>query len=270
MRGIALSTPTVDIVEQDREVARHRIHVKSCGTGPPLLVLHRSTGPMWCPFYDHIASTFRVIVPDMPGFGESERVEAARSPRDLAILLHQALELLEDGPVHAVGLGLGGWVLAEMATMGQQRFRTLTFVGAAGIKPRAGQISDPMMISWEDYQRLGFRDDEHFRKVFGDAQPSPEIVSLWDFSREMTARVTWKPWMWSNQLRALLPGVRTPSMIVWGGHDRVIPLDCAEQLRELLPASRLEVIDRSGHSVELEEPAELAVLVHRFSMDADR
>ena len=58
------------------------------GEGPPLLVVHDSLGNLgWVPFYERLASSFSVIVPDLPGYGKSDRPDWARSPRDLAILI---------------------------------------------------------------------------------------------------------------------------------------------------------------------------------------
>jgi pimeloyl-ACP methyl ester carboxylesterase len=252
------------------EVAGLRLHTSEAGQGAPaFVVLHHSTGPLWTPFYDALARTRAVVAPDLSGYGRSQRPDFARAPRDLAILCLQALDQLEPGPVHLVGLGFGGWVGAEMATMAQRRLASLTLVGAAGIKPRVGFIHDPMMRSWTDYAQLGFHNGERFTEVFG-SEPSDELLTLWDHSREMTARVTWKPWMWSSQLAQLLGGVRTPSLLVWGRHDGIVPLDCGEQYRDLLVDSRLEIVDDAGHTVELEQPELLAKLVTEFVANIER
>jgi pimeloyl-ACP methyl ester carboxylesterase len=261
----APSTAAGPTSEREIVIAGHRVYATAAGRGPAMLVLHHSTGPAWTGFHDRLADSFRVSAPDMPGYGRSDRIDTARSPRDLAILLHQALDLWEDAPVHGLGLGLGGWVLAEMATMAQNRFRSLVFVGSAGLRPAEGLIHDPMMSGWLDYARRGLRDEDTYRRVYGDDGPSAELTAQWDLSREMTARITWKPWMWSLQLPTLLRGVRTRSLVVWAGDDRIVPLECGVQLAELLPDCRLEVIEGAGHSVELEDPSGLAEMVTAFA-----
>jgi pimeloyl-ACP methyl ester carboxylesterase len=158
-------------------------------------------------------------------------------------------------------------VAAELATMDQRRLRTLTLVGAAGIRPREGLIHDPMADSWTAYARQCFRDVDHFSAVFG-VDPPQEVIDVWDYSREMTARVTWKPWMWSLQLPALLRGVTTPSLVIWGGDDQIVPLDSGRQYNEVLDNSRLEVIPKAGHVVELEEPRRVADLITAFAVSA--
>src|SRR2546430_14909159 len=177
----ALSSVTTPVTGREVEVAGLRIHVDEAGTGEPLLVLHHSTGPFWTPFYDNLAASFRVIAPDMPGYGRSARPDDARSPRDLGVLLLQLIDELDLDRVHLVGLGLGGWVAAEMATMAQRRLSTLTLVGAAGIKPRKGMIHDPMMEGWIDYEKYSFSTEEGYAHVFGEGDPSQEVLDLWDY-----------------------------------------------------------------------------------------
>jgi pimeloyl-ACP methyl ester carboxylesterase len=99
-----------------------------------------------------------------------------------------------------------------------------------------------------------------FEETFG-AEPGAELLTLWDLSREMTARITWKPWMWTISLPTLLRGVVTPALVVWGDDDCVVPRDCGEQYAELLVNGRLELMASCGHLVDLEQPAELVAQV---------
>ena len=100
--------------------------------------------------------------------------------------------------------------------------------------------------------------------MFG-AEPVQDVLDVWDYSREMTARVTWKPWMWSLQLPDLLKGVRTRSLVVWGEADAIVPLECGRQYVEVLQNATLEVIAGAGHVVDLEEPERLARLISDFA-----
>ena len=249
------------------EVAGLRVQYleSGAGAGTPLLVLHRSTGnPGWLPFYEQLRGGGRVIVPDLPGYGQSERPEWAREPRDLAILLHRALDRLGLDRVTAVGLGLGGWVAAEMAVLQQQRFERLVLVGAPGIKPDEGEVMDQMMLAHEVYVRACFADQANFEAEFGE-QPDAATRELWDFSREMTARLTWKPYMWDWRLPHFLAEVETPTLLAWGGEDAVVPSSVGRQYADALPDARLEVVEGAGHMVEAERASELAALVREFA-----
>jgi pimeloyl-ACP methyl ester carboxylesterase len=248
------------VSEQVLQILGLEVQVRRSGHGAPAVVLHHSTGPLWSGFHDALARSVAVSMPDLPGYGRSQRPDWARSPRDEAILVGGLLDALELDRVHLVGLGLGGWIAAELATMAQARLSTLTLVGAAGVRPRAGFIHDPLAAGFSDYVHLGFHDKRKFFELFGDPV-SDDLWNLWDFSREMTCRLTWRPWMFSDELAALLPLVRVPALVVWGADDQVVPLDCGHLYAERLADARLEVVPASGHNVDLEHPDELARLV---------
>jgi len=241
---------TLAHTERTIEVAGLNLRLMEGGMGDPVVVLHHSTGnPGWMPVHDLLAGRYAVTVPDMPGYGQSARPEWARDARDLAILLIQALDRLElTSGVTLVGLGFGGFVAAEMATMDQRRLRALVLVGAAGIQPDEGEILDEMLVDFGEYVKAGFRSDEAFRDVFGD-DIGTELKQLWDYSREMTARVTWKPYMFNRRLPELLKEVRTPTLLIWGSRDVVVPIGAARRYQAALPNARLEVVEGAGHLV---------------------
>jgi pimeloyl-ACP methyl ester carboxylesterase len=250
------------VSEQKVTVADLSVRVVHKGSGPPLVFVHDSLGNLgWTPFYEKLAESFAVYVPDLPGYGLSERPEWARSPRDEAILLLAILDKLGLDNVVLIGVGFGGYIAAEAATMNQGRLSRLVLVGAVGIKPREGEIADQVLMGFAQYGISGFRDPQSFAALFGAEELPPDVYELWDFSNEMTARVCWKPWMYSDQLPELIKDVRVPTLLVWGRHDHLVPLDIAHQYQSLLPNARLEVVADAGHFVDLEQPDELARLV---------
>ncbi len=242
-------------------VADLDLHLREGGEGSPVVLLHRSTGTLgWDQFEEKLAERFRVITPDLPGYGESERPDWAREPRDIALIVGRLLERLELTDVTLVGLGFGGFIAAELATANDERLKSLVLVSAAGLKPREGEIVDQMLIAHDVYVRQGLNDEADFEKRFG-ADLHADIKDVWEFSRIMTARVTWSPYMFSRRLPHLLSEVRTPALVVWGENDRIIPSDCGHQYVEGLADARLEVLANAGHLVEWDQPDELADLI---------
>ena len=260
-----MTTSTETHATEQIQVAGSRVQYLKGGSGDPLLVLHHSIGnPGWLPFYEQLAETFTVYVPDLPGYGQSERPEWAREPRDLAILMLQMLDKAGHGSIPLVGLGFGGWIAAEMATMSQSRISALVLVGAAGIQPDEGEILDQMLMDYHEYVQAGFHDEAKYREEFGEEQseqPTPEVRELWDFSREMTARLTWKPYMHNRRLPHLLREVRTPALLVWGDDDRVVPISSGRIYERSLLNARLELVESCGHLVDVERPGRLVELV---------
>ena len=262
-----MTTATESHTEHTIEVAGLALRYLKGGAGTPaVVVLHHSTGnPGWIPFYERLAERAVVYVPDMPGYGQSARAEWARDPRDLAILLLQGLSRLGLERPTLVGLGFGGFVAAEMATMCQERIGRLVLVGAPGHQPREGEILDQMMVDFHEYVMAGFRDEDGFRKAFGD-DARRTYKELWDYSREMTARLSWKPYMFSRRLAPLLREVRIPALIIHGAEDAIVPVDVARQYAEALPNARLDVVPNSGHLVEYENPGAISERIARFAL----
>src|SRR5438132_14362342 len=67
---------------------------------------------------------------------------------------------------------------------------------------------------------------------------TPEETDLVEQHREMTCRIGWKPYIHSLTLRHLLPGIATPTLLVWGGEDAITPIDSGEIYQRAFPRSR--------------------------------
>ena len=245
------------------ELAGTKLHLARAGSGRPVLVLHHDIGsPQRLDFYDELADRFDVLVPHHPGYGKSERPQWLRSVRDVAVIYQSLLAELSVERPSLLGLGFGGWIAAEMATMAPRDFHRVVLVGAMGLKPSDGDILDQAIVSYLDYARAGFHDQAAFAKVYGDV--STDQLVDWDLCREMCFRIAWKPYMYSQTLPHLLAGVRSPALVVWGDDDKVVPRSAGERYAALLPKARFEIVRDAGHCVEMEQPAELVGLVSSF------
>src|SRR6266480_306909 len=104
--------------QTDVELAGVKLHLARAGSGRPVLVLHHDIGtPERLDFYDALARRFDVIIPHHPGYGRSERPQWLRNVRDVAVIYQWLLSDLGVERASLIGLGFGGWIAAEMATM---------------------------------------------------------------------------------------------------------------------------------------------------------
>lgn len=246
------------------EAGGAKLHLRRAGKGRPVVVLHHETGTLdTLPFYDALATHYDVLVPHHPGFGRSERPDWMRSVRDIAVVYRGLLSELKLNDTALVGLGFGGWIAAEMASMAPADLSHLVLVGAMGIKPPKGDILDLAITGYVDYARSGFHDQKKFDGVYG-AEPSIDQLEMWDICREMSFRIAWKPYMYSQTLPYLLSSVRAPTLVVWGDDDRVVPKSAAERYLEALPHAKFETVEASGHCVDMEHPEVLAAMITRF------
>jgi pimeloyl-ACP methyl ester carboxylesterase len=244
------------------------VELRRGGSGPPLLVIHGELGvPGWLDSFARLSQRYDVIVPSLPGFGRSTRPDWIMGVHDLAAWVTWfARDLDLRMPVNVIGCSLGGWVAAEIATVAPQFFNKLVLVGAMGIKPEHGEIFDYFLEGGMTGLRRAFHRPEQsaeFMRYWGK-EWTPVEADLVEQHREMTCRIAWKPYMHSLTLRPLLPGVVTPTLLVWGREDAITPLECGEIYQHAIPRSLLVVIESCGHMPEMERSAEFASLVEDF------
>ena len=215
-----------------------------------------------CPSTTRWPTQYDVLVPHHPGYSRSERPEWMRSVRDIAVIYRGLLSDLKLSNAALVGLGFGGWIAAEMATMAPADLSRLVLVGAMGIKPPQGDILDLAVT----LHRLRPR-----------RLPRPEGVRprLWRRAARRPARdVGHLPRdELPHRLEALhvQPDPAAPAgrraraaLVVWGDDDRIVPLSAGKSYAKALPNARLEIVKASGHCVDMEQPEALAKLVTRL------
>lgn len=250
------------------EVAGGKVHYLTSGAGEPLLILHRDVGnPGWLPFYEQMARYCTVYVPSHPGFDKSDRPEWMRNVRDMAVVYQWVIKELrlaaQPNALSMVGLGFGGWIAAEMATMDHHQLKKLVLVSAMGMKPSRGEIMDQFLLYTTDYIRAGFHDPGTMEALYGK-EPDVDQLVTWEINREMTTRIAWKPYMFNQAFPVLLKGVDTPTLIVWGKEDKIAPVNCGERYMQALPRAEFVTLNECGHFVEVEKADELAKLTLEF------
>ncbi|MBS0638823.1 MAG: alpha/beta hydrolase [Acetobacteraceae bacterium] len=246
-----------------KEIAGCKLHFSRAGNGPTVLILHHDIGtPDSLPFYDALAQKFDVVIPHHPGWGKSERPGWLRHPRDIAAIYSWLLTDLGASNVSLVGLGFGGWIAAEMASQSPAAYKRLVLVGAMGIKPPEGDIMDQAIVSYLVYPQSGFHSEAAFTQVYG--QVTTDQLEAWDIAREMSFRVAWKPYMYSQTLPHLLGGIRSPALVIWGDDDKHVPISAAHVYEKALRDAKLTVVPECGHFAEMEKPEVVASLVTNF------
>src|SRR3989442_579855 len=93
-----------------------------------------------------------------------------------------------------------------------------------------------------------------------------DVLALLYRQNTALARVAWNPYLYNPLLRRRLARIATPTLLAWGAHDRLAPLQCAEAWRKEIPGAVLRVFDASGHVPHLEEPEAVAAAVTEFCL----
>ena len=238
-------------------VAGTKVHVLQGGSGPSLLALHGAGGSQgWLQYHQALAQHFTVYAPSHPGYGPSERPEWLDTMTDMAHFYQALIDTLGVDRLAILGTSMGGWLAAEIAAMAPERLSRMVLVDAVGIKPEVGEIADILMCSREDAAKLRFYDTSQvpdYETRF-NRELTPEERDAQYANQEMATRLCWRPYMHNPKLPHYLRRVQTPTLVVWGRQDAIVPLNCGEIYTRELPNARLHVIDHCGHSPHHERP----------------
>jgi pimeloyl-ACP methyl ester carboxylesterase len=255
------------------EIDGCRVHYRRGGRGSsgaaPLVFLHGANGaPVVLPFMEKLAERFDVLVPDHPGYGQSDEPGWLENIHDLAYFYLDFLARLELERALIVGSSMGGWIALEMAVRNTSRIGSLVLVSPAGIRVQGGasgaEPADIFLLPPEDMVRMLFV-DQKYAQVRLAIPETPESIDLGLKNRHTTARLAWEPRLHDPMLPKWLHRIDIPVGIVWGAQDRILPVGIAHELKRLLPKAELTIFERCGHLPQVEKMDEFCELVVRFA-----
>lgn len=248
-------TPVDGERSQSVTIAGHPIHWFEYGEGNRvLLLLHGLSGSSrwWMRNIPDLARRYRVIVPDLIGFGRSHN--RWRVPP-----LDQAAQVLEEWIVELglselvlIGHSMGGQIAIHLAAAQPAWLERLALVDAAGI-PRALSPGKMIRLAAESTPVWRWGDPRFLRTIASDAWTAGPLVlarSVWNILRD--------------DIRPLLPRIQVPTLIVWGERDKLVPLKDAWKLRDDIPNARLAVLRGAAHNPMVDRPADFNRILSRF------
>jgi pimeloyl-ACP methyl ester carboxylesterase len=112
-----------------------RVRIRRKGQGTPMIYLHGADGAaMIQPFMETLAQSYDLIVPEHPGFGQSDETPWLENMHDLAYYYLDLLDHLQLPAVHLVGSSLGGWLAMEIAIRAPHRVKSMFLSAPAGVR----------------------------------------------------------------------------------------------------------------------------------------
>ena len=252
--------------EEFLDVRGAKIQMLTGGSGDPLLYLHSVGGEIvWLPFFERLAERFTVYLPAHPGFAGSEGLDRIDTMEDLVFHYLDVMDQLELARPFVAGLSLGGWLAAELATRNIERVEKLALIDAVGLRVPGSPIADIFAASPTETRALVFSEPEsELAKTFIPEEPSPVALENALKARAATARVGWNPYLCNRKLRDRLYRIRVPTLIVWGGSDRLVPPAHGRAYHEGIAGSRLLIMEGCGHAPPFERPDETAQQLSEF------
>lgn len=251
------------------------------GQGDPIFLIHGS-GPgvtafaNWRLTMPVLAEKFRVVAPDMVGFGFTERPSGVQYTMDMwvshALSLMDALKIEK---AHLVGNSFGGGLALALALRAPDRVGRLVLMGAAGTK---FELTDGLDVVWGYKGTL-----EHMKELvnlfaFNKNLVNDDLVKLRyeasirpGFQEAFSAMFPAPRQRWVDALASDEEQIKTlahETMIVHGRDDAIIPLSASLRLHDLIPKSQLHVFGQCGHWTQIEHSARFNQLLLNFFLEA--
>jgi len=248
------------------------VFVRERGDGLPLLMINGLGGnaDMWGATEERLAGVARTIVFDSPGTGRSQ---TPLWPPTISSLAQLAAALVADlgyEQVDVIGFSLGGLIAQQLAHEAPARVRRMALVATAcgwGSMPGTLDSLTLLTMPLRYYSRFLYETTNCLHSS-ADADLLRRLPALVDSRLRQPPPLgpylahLWAGALWSSL--PWLPSVRTPTLVVHGAADRLVPPANAIQLARLLPDSRVHVIDGEGHLLVFDPDGAAAPLLEDF------
>lgn len=248
----------------------NRVHYRDEGVGEPLVLIHGTASSLhtWDKWAQELKSNYRVIRLDLPGFGLTGPDRADRYEiEDDVRLLTAFLARLGVEKVHLAGSSLGGRIAWQLALDYPGKVKSLTLLNALGY-PQERWPLPIEMAQWPIMNKVMANVSPRFMYASGlkdvyydDSLVDERLVdryfelsrypgNLVAFPKRVQARL--------DKDASLIPGIRVPTLILWGDEDMYFPVDNAHRFGADIANSRVHVYPDVGH-LPMEEVPELSL-----------
>ena len=245
------------------------IFIQDKGEGFPLVLIHGFLGSsrMWEPQIDFFKDDCRVITPDLPGYGKSNKAKMHNSIQSIANLLLDCLEEKKIDKFYLLGHSMGGMIVQEMAKKSGDKISKLVCysTGPRGEMPGRFETVDQ---SRENLKKNGLEitakniaktwfikgEDAKYFDICIDAgkQTSTEVAE--------NSLVAIKNWNGVDTLK----NIKNETLIVWGDKDKSYNLEQIQTLENNIQNSKLIIFKNCAHNVHLEQPDKFNKTVKNF------
>lgn len=252
------------------EVNGIRIAEAICGTGTPLLMLHgwgANLGLMW-PLAERLAPLgYRIYIPDLPGFGQSDQPPSAWSVHDYAAFVVAYLDHHAVDTAHLVGHSFGGRLGLVLGAEYPNRIMKTALIDSAGVRSRPSWKSRLRQFSYK-FIRSGlnsFRMSDLANRMaawYADRYSSPDYKAAQGIMRETFVKVV------NEDLLPYAARIKAPTLLLWGDLDDDTPLWQGTLLEKTIPDSGLVVFEGADHYSYLDRLSDtVRILDHFFKGD---
>ena len=245
------------------------IFIRDEGEGFPLVLVHGFLGSsvMWKPQIDFFKDNFRVITPDLPGYGKSNKAKSHNSIQSISNLLLDCLIEKKIDKFHLLGHSMGGMIVQDMAKKTGEKISKLVCysTGPRGEMPgrfetveqsRENLKKKGLETTAKNIAKTWFIKGEE-AKYFDICIDSGKQTSMETADNSLVAIKNW------NGVDAL-KNIKNETLIVWGDQDKSYNLEQIKTLENNIKNSKLIVFKNCAHNVHLEQPDQFNKIIKNF------
>lgn len=264
----------LESVELHKDVLRY----VDKGDGPPVVLVHGLLGSheSWAGQIERLSTKYRVIAPDLFGHGSSDKPSGDYSLSSHAATIRDLLDHLDITSAPMVGHSLGGGIVMQAVYLFPERIDRLALVSSGGLGPEVSLLLKAATLPGSELVLPVLASDwvrKNAESVVGQlgkwglpVRPGKSMLETWRSFKTVADKGSREAFLAST--RAVVgPRGQTvsakqhfekfeslPSLLVWGGKDRMIPASHADNIRREVPNSRVEIFSSAGHFPQLDEP----------------
>ena len=245
------------------------IYIGDKGKGFPLVLVHGFLGSsiMWKPQIDFFKDHFRVITPDLPGFGKSNKAKLHNNIKSISNFLSDCLEEKKINKFHLLGHSMGGMIVQEMAKRYGKKISKLVCYSTGPIGEMPGRF-ETVDETRENFKKKGLEImakniaktwfvEEDSAKYFNICIQAGKQASMEAVDSSLIA---FKNWNGVDTLK----NIKNETLIIWGDKDKSYNFEQIQTLEKNIKNSKLIIFKNCAHNVHLEQPNQFNKIIKDF------
>jgi 3-oxoadipate enol-lactonase len=235
------------------------------GEATPIVFLHGvgSDKSVWHPQLEHFGKSRRALAFDYPGYGDSDPAPAGTTRDDYASAILSAMDALGVAKAHVCGLSLGGVVAIAMHHAAPERCASLILADTFAVHPEGRAIYDRSVAGSRDLPAMAEARVDVLIAQPADPGVRREVVETMSAIDPAAYRIGAEA-VWLADQRDRAQEIAVPTLVLVGDQDLVTPPELSNELVDLIPDARMQVIAGAGHLGNLEKSEEFNRLVEEF------
>ncbi len=254
------------LIPQTLEIDGNTIFYAVKGEGMPILLLHGYGAGMWVweKQIDPLSQFYRVYALDLIGHGFSDRPKISYRPETYINFLKDFMDCVGIEKAIIIGNSMGGGLAWAMAGLFPERVEKLILINAVppDVLKQVNNESFKALVAIKDipllpYLIIASRNRNSIRWILNDCVYNIKLITPEIIKRQYKlSKIKGSTWVLYSTFKNARDGIRLkdclkriyqPTLLIWGDRDRVLPISIGKYLHQVIPNSRLLVIENGAH-----------------------